>query len=67
MVQGFKSMFSLAGSVDESKSLVKWEDEGTLILTLRKAEAPIYWDTIIKEPTRMKVGLWNHMHKQWKD
>ena len=62
-IQGFKSMFSLAASVVESQSLVKWEDEGTLILTLRKADAPIYWDEIIKEPKNMQVGLWNHMHK----
>ena len=65
--QVFKAQFKVGGALVESASIAKWEDEATLVLTLRKQDAPIYWDSVIVESQGMQVGLWNNMHKAFSD
>lgn len=58
----YKTMFKLARGVNEPESIVKWEDEGTLTLQLRKEDAPSYWPVLIETAmgdNELKVGSWN--------
>ena len=63
----YEGWIKLNGAVVESDSNLRWEDEGTLILNLRKENSPSYWPLIIEGTNGMEVGTWTKMAKQFKD
>ncbi len=65
----YKALLKLSLPVVESLSVVQWQSEAVVVLTLRKQDAPSFWGEIITESIdgELKLGVYTQVWKQFKD